>query len=167
MTAESDSRPGSLWRAFSRVVALPRVSPLVMRLATVIDRPLLKASGGRLRLSFVIPCLLLRCRGARTGILREVPLLYVPDGDDLLLVGSGGGAARAPAWCANLLANPHVETVRGGEVEVRRAELLSGPARTAAWQRAVAVYPGYERYQERVSREIPIFRLRRLAAPGP
>jgi len=132
-----------------------------MRLATAVDRPLLKASGGRIRLSFVIPCLLLRCRGARTGRLREVPLLYVPDGDDVLLVGSGGGAQRTPAWCANLEAHPDVETVRAGDVETRRSERLSGADRTAAWQKAIAVYPGYVRYQARVTREIPVFRLRR------
>lgn len=156
------TRPG--WRAFSRLVALPRVSPVMMRLATAVDRPLLRVSRGRLRLSFVIPCLLLRCRGARTGITREVPLLYVPDGDDVLLVGSGGGSARAPAWCANLLAHPEVETVRGGRVEARRAERLTAAARAAAWDRAVAVYPGYDTYRGRLAREIPVFRLRRIDA---
>ncbi len=134
----------------------------MMRFATAVDRPLLRASRGRVRLSFVIPCLLLRCRGARTGLAREVPLLYVPDGDDVLLVGSGGGSIRTPAWCANLLAHPEVETVRGGQVEARKAELLTDVARSAAWKRAVAVYPGYERYRDRVAREIPVFRLRRV-----
>lgn len=166
MSEGSASRPGWLWRAFTRVVALPRVSPVMMRLATIVDRPLLRASRGRLRLSFVIPCLLLRCRGARTGMLREVPLLYVPDGDDVLLVGSGGGAVREPAWCANLRAHPHVETVRDGRVEARLAEPLTGAARTAAWDRAVAVYPGYDHYRNRVVREIPVFRLRPMATPG-
>lgn len=154
-------RPGRLWRAFSRVVSLPQVSPVVMRFATLVDRPLLRLSGGRIRLSFVIPCLLLRCRGARTGRMREVPLLYVPDGDDVLLVGSGGGSARPPAWCANLAAHGDVETVRAGEVEYRHAERLQGPDRAAAWEKALVVYPGYARYQMRVTREIPVFRLTR------
>ena len=77
-----------------------------MRFASAVDRPLLKVSRGRIRLSFVIPCLLLRVRGARTGVLREVPLLYVPDGDDVLLVGSGGGSEREPGWSRNLRVNP-------------------------------------------------------------
>ncbi len=158
--AETAKKPGPLWRAFSRLVSVPWVSRLAMRTATLVDRPLMRASRGRLRLSFVIPCLLLRCRGARSGLLREVPLLYVPDGDDVLLVGSGGGAERSPAWCANLDARPQVETVRAGRVEGRLAEKLAGADRAAAWRLAVAVYPGYERYQARMRREIPVYRLR-------
>jgi deazaflavin-dependent oxidoreductase (nitroreductase family) len=142
---------------------MPRVSAVAMRLATWIDRPLLKVSRGRLRLSFVIPCLLLRVRGAKSGALREVPLLYVPDGEDVLLVGSGGGAARRPVWCANLEANPAVETLRKGRVEHRTAEKLTGDARLAAWALAVRTYPGYAAYQARVSRQIPVYRLRRTS----
>ena len=132
-----------------------------MRFATVIDRPLLRMSKGRLRLSFVIPCLLLCCVGARTGRVREVPLLYVPDGEDFLLIGSGGGSVKEPAWCANLRAQPVVETICGGVIESRAAELLTGTAREGAWRMALEIYPGYQRYQERVSREIPVFRLRK------
>ncbi len=134
-----------------------------MRFATWVDRPLLKVSRGRLRLSFVIPCLLLRVRGAKTGVLREVPLLYVSDGEDVLLVGSGGGAVRRPAWCANLEAHPEVETVRQGRVEKRLARKLTGAERAEAWSLAVNVYPGYASYQVRVSREIPVFRLRKIS----
>jgi len=130
-----------------------------MRFATWVDRPLLKVSRGRLRLSFVIPCLLLRVYGAKTSELREVPLLYVADGEDLLLIGSGGGSSDRPSWCANVDAHPEVETVRRGRVEPRLAKKLIGDSRTAAWQLAVAEYPGYTRYQARVSREIPVYRL--------
>lgn len=157
---DSPSLPsGSLWRGFSRIVSIPWISAGAMRVATVVDRPLMRASGGRLRLSFVIPCLLLCCRGARTGRTREVPLLYVPDGPDLLLIGSGGGSEREPAWCSNLRAGPEVICVRGGRSERRRAVELTGESRQAAWEKAVIVYPGYGRYQTRVARQIPVFRL--------
>lgn len=156
---------GSLWRGFSRIVAEPWVSAVAMRVATVVDRPLMRLSRGRWRLSFVIPCLLLRCRGARTGRLREVPLLYVPDGPDVLLVGSGGGSEREPAWCSNLRAAPDVECVRDGRVEPRVASELTGEPRRAAWEKAVSVYPGYHRYQQRVAREISVFRLRPTLPP--
>ncbi|MEJ2089537.1 MAG: nitroreductase/quinone reductase family protein [Gammaproteobacteria bacterium] len=157
--ATSASRAG-IWRAFSRIIAVPWISFLTMRTATVIDRPLMRLTGGRWRLSFVIPCLLLRCRGARTGRLREVPLLYVQDGDDVLLIGSGGGAEREPAWCANLRAVAGVECDRAGQREKRVAEELQGPARERAFAHAVQVYPGYARYQRRLTRQIAVFRLR-------
>jgi deazaflavin-dependent oxidoreductase (nitroreductase family) len=159
---EAGSEFRGLWPAFSRLVSIPWVSAFAMRLATVVDRPLLKLTTGRLRLSFVIPCLLLRCRGASTGKLREVPLLYVPVGDDVLLVGSGGGAEREPAWCANLRAEPRVECVRLGRTEQRVAEELAGEARELAWARSIVAYPGYARYQERISRQIPVFCLKRI-----
>ena len=134
-----------------------------MSVAAFVDRPLLKLSRGRLRLSFVIPCLLLRVRGARTGMIREVPLLYVPDGDDVLLVGSGGGSEREPAWARNLRANPEVTTLLGGAEQARLSVLLTGAERRDAWTLAVATYPGFERYQARLAREIPVFRLRRTS----
>ena len=162
-SAPDVSEPGWLWRGFSRVVAIPAVSGLAMRIATVIDRPLLRLSAGRLRLSFVIPCLLLRCTGVRTGRQREVPLLYVPDGEDVLLVGSGGGSARDPAWCANLRGQPRVACIRAGRTEPRLAVELTDEARSEAWDLAVKVYPGYARYQARLDRQIPVFRLRRRA----
>lgn len=152
-------KPPRLWPVFSRLVSIPWVSRAAMRFATLVDRPLLRVSRGRLRLSFVIPCLLLRCRGARSGLIREVPLLYVPDGKDILLVGSAGGAESAPAWCANLRACPEVQTIRKGQVEQRIAMLLEGDERAAAWALAVSAYGGYARYQARISREIPVFRL--------
>jgi len=152
---------GRTWKIFSRFISIPAVSRLAMAIASAVDRPMLRISRGRYRLSFVIPCLLLRVRGAHTGVLREVPLLYVPDGDDVLLVGSGGGADREPAWALNLRRNPEVTTLRAGLEEARRSTLLVGEAREQAWRLAVAIYPGFERYQARISREIPVFRLRR------
>ncbi len=148
-----------IWRAFARVVSLEPVSVFFMNLATRVDRPLLRLSDGRLRLSFVVPMLLLTCRGARTGELREVPLLYVPDGENVLLIGSNGGKSYSPAWCHNLRHQPKVSCALKGRVRQFRAWELAGAEREQAWKGAVAVYPGYERYVGRVNRVIPLFRL--------
>jgi deazaflavin-dependent oxidoreductase (nitroreductase family) len=155
------SAANPLWRAFSRVVAVPPVTLTLMRLATWVDRPLLRVSGGRLRLSFVIPVLLLRCPGARSGIMREVPLLYVPAGPDVLLVGSNGGQARDPAWCHNLRRQLRVKCALRGEQVSFDVEELAGEAREAAWRQATALYPGYQEYAKRAGRLIPLFLLRR------
>lgn len=147
-------------RWFAAFVARPGVSVLALRLATRLDRPLMRLSRGRLRLSFVIPLVLLRVRGARSGVLREIPLLCVPDGEDLLLIASNGGRSREPAWAHNLRAHPDVDGVRGGRTRAYRAEELANAERTDAWERAVAVYPGYARYAERAGRPIALFCLR-------
>lgn len=146
---------------FAHLVARPGVSRVALTIATVIDRPLMRASGGRLRLSFVIPVLLLRCRGARSGARREVPLLYIPDGEDALLVASNGGRAREPAWAHNLRAHPDVHALKSDGEGAYRAEELEGQERAAAWARALEVYPGYGTYAARVTRTIAVFRLRR------
>ena len=130
-----------------------------MKVATHVDRPLMKLTGGAVRLSFVIPTLLLYCTGAKTGRMREVPLLYVLDEDSVLLVGSNGGAVKEPAWCRNLRAQPRVECLIRRRVRAYRAVELSGAARTQAFAKAQSLYPGYARYQERLTRKIPVFRL--------
>jgi deazaflavin-dependent oxidoreductase (nitroreductase family) len=156
------SAANPLWRAFSRFVAIPPVTLALMRFATWVDRPLMRLSRGRLRLSFVIPLLLLRCTGARSGLPREVPLLYVPAGDDVLLVASNGGQTRAPAWCHNLRRRPRVQCLLKGETVSFEAEELAGGPRDGAWQRVIAVYPGYQQYAKRAGRTIPLFLLRRV-----
>jgi len=147
------------WRAASRILAIKPVTLFFMHLATWVDRPLMRVSRGRWRLSFVVPVLLLRCRGARTGELREVPLMFVPDNDTPLLVGSNGGKTRQPAWCYNLRRSPEVSCVLDGKERHYLAVELFEPEREQAWPLAVDLYPGYARYALRAQRDIPLFRL--------
>lgn len=149
----------SIWRGFSRVLAIKPVTLFAMHVATWVDRPLMRLTNGRLRLSFVIPVLLLRCRGARSGELREVPLMFVPDADTPLLVGSNAGRTRDPGWCYNLRHAPEISCAMDGVVRGYRAAELSGSERAEAWQRAVEFYPAYAAYARRAQREIPLFRL--------
>lgn len=148
-----------LWRGFARILSIRWLSWTFMKVATHIDRPLMKLTGGALRLSFVIPTLLLRCTGAKSGRLREVPLLYVPDENSVLLIGSNGGAVAEPAWCSNLRAQPEVECLIRRRLQAYRAVELSGAERARAFQQAQSLYPGYAHYQRRLTRQIPVFRL--------
>ena len=71
-------------------------------------------------------------------------------------MASNGGAPRHPDWYLNLVANPEV-TIQRGAVERRmRARTASSAERAELWPRAVALFPGYARYQERTEREIPV-----------
>ena len=159
------------WQVLAGVFAQPRVSIFMMRLATRVDPPLMRLSGGRLRLSFVIPVLLLHCTGARSGKPRTVPLLYVPLGaaadDALLLIASNAGQTNHPAWYFNLLAQPEVACEIGGHKRDYRACLLHGDARSHAFAQAVDLYPGYRRYAQRSVREIGVFRLEVRPNSGP
>jgi deazaflavin-dependent oxidoreductase (nitroreductase family) len=51
--------------------------------------------------------------GRRSGQPRTVTLYAWPGGDDLVVVGSMGGAASDPAWAHNLRAEPRAVVRRG------------------------------------------------------
>lgn len=117
-----------------------------------------RATGGRIghRLPGLPPMLLLDHIGARSGRRRTTPLVYVPDGDDVVIVASKGGHPRNPAWFHNLRANPDMTIQIGSERRSVRARVASPNERARLWPKAVAAYPGYRGYQERTEREIPL-----------
>jgi deazaflavin-dependent oxidoreductase (nitroreductase family) len=116
-----------------------------------------RVSRGRLLGRFgEAPMLLLTTVGRRSGQERTHPLLYVEDGDALVVVASAGGQAAHPAWYLNLVANPAVSVQIGGPRTSRRARTATGEERERLWARVTAVYRTYDEYQARTAREIPI-----------
>lgn len=100
--------------------------------------------------------LLLDHVGAKSGRKRTNPLAYIEDGDDLVIVASKGGHPRHPAWFHNLMANPDtvVQTsFHRREVHARKA---SDEERERLWPRVVDAYGGYEGYQRKTQRQIPL-----------
>lgn len=106
--------------------------------------------------------LLLHHVGARSGKHRISPLLYLPDGERMVIVASKGGYTKHPGWFHNLKANPDttVEVPREGKVAVRARE-ASAAEREELWPRVVDLYEGYAAYQRSTSREIPLIVLDR------
>ena len=101
--------------------------------------------------------LLLDHVGAKSGARRTSPLIYVADGDDLVIVASKGGYPRNPAWYHNLVAHPDTAVQVGRERRAVRARVATAAERGRLWQKAVAIYPPYDEYQERSGgREIPL-----------
>lgn len=117
-----------------------------------------RASRGRLghRMRGAPPMLLLDHVGARSATRRTTPLVYVRDGEDVVLVASKGGYARHPAWFHNLRANPEAVVQIGPERRAVRARVATPDERKRLWPKAVATYAGYEGYQRRTEREIPL-----------
>ena len=102
------------------------------------------------------PMLLLEHIGARSGTRRTTPLVYVRDGENIVLVASKGGFPRNPAWFHNLLAHPDTTVQIGARREAVRARVADPAERERLWPKVVATYPGYEDYQRRTAREIPL-----------
>jgi F420H(2)-dependent quinone reductase len=111
---------------------------------------------------FGAPVLLLSTTGRKSGQRRTTPLVYTMDGDDFVLIASNGGAPKHPAWYLNLMANPDA-TVEVGDREARvRAEEAHQYEKARLWQKMVEVYSGYDGYQRKTEREIPVIVLHPL-----
>lgn len=109
-----------------------------------------------------VPSLLITTTGRRSGEPRSNPLLYAPDGDAFIVIGSNWGQQHHPAWSGNLLANPAaVVTVDGRDVAVR-ARLIKGAEREQLRTLLVQMWPAYAAYETRAEgRLLRIFRLER------
>jgi F420H(2)-dependent quinone reductase len=104
-----------------------------------------------------LPVVIITNRGARSGKLRKTPVMRVEHDGRYAAVASRGGAPTHPRWYYNLRANPLVELQDGPEKQDMVARELAGSERAEWWQRAVAAYPPYAEYQEKTTRQIPVF----------
>jgi deazaflavin-dependent oxidoreductase (nitroreductase family) len=95
--------------------------------------------------------------GRRTGLPRTVTLYGYPDGDDLVIVGSRGGAVRDPAWAHNLRADPMAVVGRGRTSRPVHAREVDGADRERLWALVCSAFPLYATYQRRTARRIPLF----------
>jgi deazaflavin-dependent oxidoreductase (nitroreductase family) len=94
--------------------------------------------------------------GRKSAQRRTTPLLYLADGDDVVVVASKGGSHKDPAWWLNLREMDETEIQIGGEhrrVTVREA---NAEEKARLWPQVVEMWSDYERYQERTDREIPL-----------
>jgi deazaflavin-dependent oxidoreductase (nitroreductase family) len=102
------------------------------------------------------PILLLHHVGRKTGEEHTSPLIYIEDGDDLVIVASKGGAPKDPLWWPNLEANPRTTVQVGSERREVVARRASAEEKRRLWPRLNEVWPDYERYQQRTERDIPV-----------
>jgi F420H(2)-dependent quinone reductase len=136
--------------------------PLLNRVAAA-HTALYRATGGLIGhgLPGTPTILLLDHIGARSGKRRTTPLLYVRDGEDVILVASKGGYPQHPAWFHNLMANPDTTVQIGSKRLAVHARRETPAERARLWALAVSAYGGYDSYQARAGREIPLVVLER------
>ena len=128
-----------------------------MRFATWLNIRVYRASGGRLMNRVDgCPICLATMTGRKSGLRKTLALMYVPHGDDVLLVASLGGSPKNPLWYYNLIAKPDVDIEVGGRRRHMRAREANDAEHAALWPVAVAHYPSYAEYQTRTTRRIPI-----------
>ena len=108
-----------------------------------------------------LPVVIVTNRGARSGKVHKTLVMRVEHGGRYAMVASKGGAPDHPLWYYNVRANPLVEVQDGPHKQDMIAREVSGAERAEWWERAVAAYPPYAEYQQRTTRQLPVFVLER------
>jgi len=103
-----------------------------------------------------VPTLLLEHRGRKSGRLFTVPLLYLVDGPNVVIVASQGGLPTDPQWYRNLVATPEATIQIRRERRPVRARTADADERAALWPRLVELYADFDSYQSWTDREIPV-----------
>lgn len=128
-----------------------------MRTASGVHTAVYRASEGRVAgEAGNLPVLLLTTIGRKTGKQRTTPLLFIRDGDDLVVVASNGGMDWFPAWWLNLQQHPAAVIEIGRERRGVTARKADPERRARLWPEFTGHYPGYLEYEARTAREIPL-----------
>ena len=136
---------------------IKRFKPL-MKGFTRLNAWVFRASNGRFMSTFSgCDICLVTMKGARSGRVLDIPLMYVPFEQGVILVASMGGAPRHPIWYYNLKANPEIEVRVKGTVRKLIAQEVDAEEKAKLWPVCCEHYPEYATYQKRTDRDIPVF----------
>ena len=103
-----------------------------------------------------IPICLLTTTGRKSGQPRTVPLCFLPQGEDIVLVASQGGLPSNPQWYYNVKANPDVQIEIGKQAAGYKARVAQPDERAELWPKLVDLYADFDTYQAWTEREIPV-----------
>ncbi len=121
-----------------------------------------RANGGKVAQFGDAPLVILHTVGAKTGEVREKPLVCYLDGDRFIVFASKAGAPNNPAWYHNLKANPQIDVEYGTETFKVAVTELTGDERSELYAKQVALMPQFGEYEEKAGdRVIPVLALTR------
>lgn len=103
--------------------------------------------------------LLLHTVGARSGLPRVNPMMFLSDNGRYLVFASKAGADSNPDWYYNLRARPAARIEVGDETIDVRATDLHGAERDEKFREQATLYPGFAGYQRKTQRVIPVVAL--------
>ena len=145
----------------SDLARIPRLGSLLWPAWKVLqgaNTRLYRLSGGRVGGRYdSAPVLILHHVGRRSGERRETPLIYLRDGEDVVVVGSMGGSPRHPAWYLNVRDRPEdvAVEIKGIRTPVR-ARQATPEERERLWPALLEMWPAWEDYTRRTEREFPV-----------
>ncbi|HEV7527613.1 MAG TPA: nitroreductase family deazaflavin-dependent oxidoreductase [Solirubrobacteraceae bacterium] len=105
------------------------------------------------------PVLLLTATGAKSGERRTTPVMYLPDGERMVIFASKGGAPTNPGWYHNLRANPSATVEVGSDTVEVQAVVTEGDERERLFRKQAELYPQFADYEQKTTRQIPVVAL--------
>jgi len=152
--------PNAFQKLIHRFLMLEPVSAFLAVVLHHVDTFLLRLTRGRYTVTRIVglPIIQLTTTGAKTGQLRTMPLVSLPDGMKIALIASNFGQKQSPGWYYNLKANPQCEVrfINGRSLRYIARESM-GDEREKYFRMAISYYAGYEKYEERAApRKIPV-----------
>jgi deazaflavin-dependent oxidoreductase (nitroreductase family) len=152
--------PGAVQRAMWRISSSRPGAWLFARSLPRVDKFVLRMSRGQVTLAGItagIPVLTITTTGARSGLRRTTPLLGVPFGGDIAVIGTNFGQAGTPGWYYNLRAQPRAEVSYRNRSVTAAAREADADERQAILGQARKIYGGYDAYARRITgRQIPV-----------
>lgn len=116
-------------------------------------------SSGRLWNKFLgSPVAILTTVGRKTGIVRKIPLLFLKQGEQVVMTASKGGMSKLPLWYFNVAAQPQVEIQIGAEKKSYTMREANADEEALLWPQLEAMYKDYKEYRARTAgvRKIPV-----------
>jgi len=153
------NKPSAFQKFIHRFLMLRPVSAFLARNLHHVDAVALKMSKGRFTVTGLVglPIIQLTTIGAKSGLMRTMPLVSLFDGEKIALIGSNFGQKHNPGWYYNLKAQPKCTIQVGGRRVEYSARQADGEERDKYWQMAVSFYKGYDLYKIRAAhRQIPV-----------
>jgi deazaflavin-dependent oxidoreductase (nitroreductase family) len=105
------------------------------------------------------PLLLLNTIGRRSGKVHTTPVMYLKDGERLLVFASKGGADTHPDWYFNLKVQPEFQIEIGDDTVDVHSEEVTDSERDTLYNRQSTLYPRFGDYQRKTKRIIPVIAL--------
>jgi deazaflavin-dependent oxidoreductase (nitroreductase family) len=141
-----------------------RSTTAIIKTMSRVNTRLYRLSGGRIGKNWRIgagfrkpvPICLLTTTGRKSGQPRTVPLCFLRDGANVVLVASQGGLPSNPQWYFNIKTNPAVQIEIGKQRGDYAARVASAAERARFWPRLVELYADFDSYQAWTDREIPV-----------